>query len=389
MDISHIPFLVVGSGFFGSVIAERIANDLGERVLVVEKRNHIGGNCYSQIDPQSGIEYHTYGTHIFHTSNSQVWKYIKQFTEFNSYHHQVLTTYQDKVYQMPINLETINSFYQKNLKPFEVEAFLQQEIQKDALGRDPQNFEELAISQMGRALYEAFFKGYTLKQWNKDPKDMPMSVLKRLPFRTNYSESYYYSKWQGIPLKGYTYIFKQLLRNPLIDLKLNLDFFDIKDQISPETQVIYSGPLDRYFDYKFGRLKWRSLKFEKEVLPYEDYQGTSVMNYAEQETPFTRIHEPRHLHPERSYRTDKTLIIREYSIMDKGENPFYPINDLETQELVKKYREEASAQQNLIISGRLGDYKYYDMEATIQRALEIYEHKIKTPYGKSRYERVE
>lgn len=389
MDFSNIPFLIVGSGFFGSVIAERIANEMGERVLILEKRDHIGGNCYSQIDPQTGIEYHAYGTHIFHTSNPEVWAYINRFTEFNSYHHQVLSTYQDQVYQMPINLETINSFYKKNLKPFEVEAFLKKEIDKDPLGRAPENFEELAISQMGRPLYEAFFRGYTLKQWNKDPREMPMSVLKRLPFRTSYDESYYYSKWQGIPLKGYTYVFKQMLRNPLIDLKLNVDFFDIKDQLSPETRIIYSGPLDRYFQYKYGKLKWRSLRFEKEILPYKDYQGTSVMNYAETQIPFTRIHEPRHLHPERDYRQDKTLIIREFSLADAGDNPFYPINDAQTQELVRKYRAEADKEENLIISGRLGDYKYYDMEATIARALEIYETKIKSPHGENRLQRVE
>ena len=389
MDYRKFKYIIVGSGFFGSVMAERIANDLQEAVLVIEKRNHIGGNCYSKRDPETGIEYHAYGTHIFHTSDDTVWNYINRFTEFNSYRHQVLSTYQNKVYQLPINLETINSFYDVNLKPFEVDDFLAKEIAKSELTGEPDNFEDKAISMMGRPLYEAFFRGYTLKQWNKDPKEMPASILTRLPFRKNYNESYYDSKWQGIPLNGYTHIFKQLLRNPRIELKLNLDFFEIKDLISPDTTLIYSGPLDRYYEYKYGKLEWRSLRFEHEIKEVEDYQGTSVMNYPEQNIPFTRIHEARHLHPERSYHPHKSLIIREYSLMDNGENPYYPINDLRNQRLVKLYRAEADKEKNLIISGRLGDYKYYDMDATIARALEVYETQIKSKDAAYRLQRVE
>lgn len=389
MDYRKFKYIIVGSGFFGSVMAERIANDLQESVLVIEKRNHIGGNCYSKRDPETGIEYHAYGTHIFHTSDDKVWNYINRFTEFNSYRHQVLSTYKNKVYQLPINLETINSFYDVNLKPFEVDDFLAKEIAKSELAGEPDNFEDKAISMMGRPLYEAFFRGYTLKQWNKDPKEMPASILTRLPFRKNYNESYYDSKWQGIPLNGYTHIFKQLLRNPRIELKLNLDFFEIKDLISPDTTLIYSGPLDRYYEYKYGKLEWRSLRFEHEIKEVGDYQGTSVMNYPEQSIPFTRIHEARHLHPERSYHPEKSLIIREYSLMDNGENPYYPINDLRNQRLVKLYRAEAEKEEKLIISGRLGDYKYYDMDATIARALEVYESQIKSKHAANWLQRVE
>ncbi|MEL6253049.1 MAG: UDP-galactopyranose mutase [Bacteroidota bacterium] len=389
MDYGKFKYIIVGSGFFGSVMAERIANDLKEKVLVVEKRNHIGGNCYSKRDPETEIEYHAYGTHIFHTSNEQVWKYINRFTEFNSYRHQVLSTYKNKVYQLPINLETINSFYDLNLKPFEVDEFLAKEIEQSGVSENIDNFEDKAISMMGRPLYEAFFRGYTLKQWNKDPREMPAAVLTRLPFRKNYNESYYDSKWQGIPLNGYTHIFKQLLRNPKIELKLSLDFFDIKDLISPDTTLIYSGPLDRYYDFKYGKLEWRSLRFEQEIKEVEDYQGTSVMNYPEIDIPFTRIHEARHLHPERAYHPNKSLIIREYSLMDNGKNPFYPINDLRNQKLVKLYRAEADKEENLIISGRLGDYKYYDMDATISRALEVYETQIKSKHAAYRLQRVE
>ena len=374
MDLSGLKYLVVGSGFFGSVMAERIATQLKEKVLVIEKRNHIGGNCYSLDDAETGIHYHLYGTHIFHTPNQRVWEYINRFTEFNGYFHQVLTTHKGRVFQMPVNLETINTFYNVSLKPFEVEAFLKKEIEKENI-KEPRNFEEKAISMMGRPLYEAFIRGYTLKQWQKDPKDMPESVLKRLPFRSNYNESYYFSRWQGIPLHGYGKIFEKMLDYDEIEVKLNLDFFKIRDIIPKETKIIYSGPIDQYFDYKYGKLEYRTLRFEREVQPYEDYQGTSVMNYADVEVPFTRIHEPRHLHPERTdYPTDKTLIIKEFSLLDDGSNPYYPINDERNQNLILKYREEARNLKNIVISGRLGEYKYYDMHDTINHALEMFDN---------------
>jgi UDP-galactopyranose mutase len=388
MDLSGLKYLIVGSGFFGSVLAERIANVLNEKVLVIEKRSHFGGNCFSLDDPDTGIHYHLYGTHIFHTPHEHVWKYINKFTEFNSYYHQVLTTRRNKVYQMPVNLETINSFYNLNLKPYEVEDFLAGEIRKEKMTHAPRNFEEKAVSMMGRPLYEAFIKGYTIKQWQKDPKDMPESVLKRLPFRTSYNESYYNSRWQGIPLHGYGRIFEKLLESPKIELRLNVDFFEIRDIIPANTRIIYSGPIDRYFNYRFGKLEYRTLKFEKEVIPYGDYQGTSVMNYADQDVPFTRIHEPRHLHPERSdYPADRTMIIREYSLLDDGSNPFYPINDERNQGLVMAYREETRKLKNIIISGRLGDYRYYDMHDTIKHALEIFD-KIAESSGQETFQHV-
>ena len=230
---------------------------------------------------------------------------------------------------------------------------------------------------MGRPLYEAFIKGYTKKQWQKDPKEMPASILKRLPFRKNYNESYYYSRWQGIPINGYSAIFEQLLDHPNIEVQLNVDYFDLKPKISPNTLVIYSGPIDRFFNYKFGQLDWRTLQFEPEIIPVEDFQGTSVMNYAEEAIPYTRIHEPKHLHPEREYSKNHTLIIREFSKLDTKNQPYYPINDHKNQELILKYRAETNLLKNTIISGRLGDYKYYDMHQTIARALEVYEQEIK------------
>lgn len=384
MNLKGVKYLIVGSGFFGAVIAERIANVLKEKVLVIEKRNHIGGNSYSLNDKETGIHYHLYGTHIFHTSNKRVWEYINKFTEFNGYFHQVLTKHKGKVYQMPVNLETINSFYNVELKPYEVADFLKKEIEKENI-TEPRNFEEKAISMMGRPLYEAFIKGYTMKQWQKDPKDMPDSILKRLPFRTNYNENYYFSRWQGIPVDGYGEIFRKMLNSPLIEVKLNTDFFDIRDQIDPDTQIIYSGPIDQYFDYKFGRLEYRTLRFEPEIHPVEDYQGTSVMNYADVDVPFTRIHEPRHLHPEKTdYPTDKTLIIKEFSLLDDGTNPYYPINDTRNQDLILKYRDEIKNLKNVRISGRLGEYKYFDMHDTINHALEMFDELSEPFFAKSK-----
>ena len=368
-------YIIVGSGFFGAVLAERIANELNQDVLVLEKRNHTGGNCHSEIEPETGIEFHTYGTHIFHTSNEKVWKYINRFTEFNSYFHQVLTTYKGRVYQMPINLETINQFYGLNLKPFEVEEFLKKEIGKENYP-NPKNFEEKAISLIGRPLYEAFIRGYTMKQWNKDPRELPEFILNRLPIRSNYNESYYYSRYQGIPIDGYAKIFDRILSHPKIHIRLNTDYFAVKDQIPKDSTLVYSGPIDQFFEYKFGRLDYRTIDFEKEIVPYEDYQGTSVMNYAEETVPYTRIHEPKHLHPERVIQEKKSMIIREFSRLDDGTNPYYPINDEKNTQMVKLYREEASKLKNVYISGRLGDYKYYDMHQTIEAALNLFEEKF-------------
>jgi len=375
MNLNSTKYLIVGSGFFGSVIAERIASELDESVLIIDKRKHIGGNSYSEDDKETGIHYHKYGTHIFHTSNEIVWNYINKFTEFNSYYHQVLTTYKNKVYQMPINLKTINSFYNINLKPFEVNDFLESEIAKEKI-KEANSFEEAGIKLIGRPLYNAFIRGYTKKQWQKDPKDLPASILKRLPFRNNYNDSYYFSKWQGIPTNGYTEIFNKLLSNKNISVKLNADFFDIKNQIPKNTIVIYSGQIDKYFDYKFGKLEWRGLNFIKRTKNVNDYQGTSVMNFGEEEIPYTRIHEPKHLHPEKENIKEKTIIFEEYSKSDFGKEPYYPINDEKNKKIAKKYKKEAEKTENLIIGGRLGDYSYYDMHDTIANALLTFE-KIK------------
>ncbi len=376
MDINAFSYVVVGSGLLGSVVAERIASQLDSKVLVIEKREHIGGNCYSETDPDTGIEFHRYGTHIFHTSNEKVWNYIHRFTSLNTYRHQVLSSYKNKIYQFPINLETINSFYNMNLRPFEVDEFMS--AIRDRTIKEPANFEEQAISLIGKDLYEAFFKYYTIKQWQIDPRKLPAAIFNRLPFRKNYVENYFFDQWQGIPENGYTALFQNLLSNKNIAVLLNTDFFSIRDRLKKDACIIYSGPIDRFFDYKFGKLSWRTLQFEKEILNMEDYQGNAVINYPEQEIPYTRIHEPRHLHPEKNYTKEKTLILREYSLADNGTAPFYPIASRENMEIFQRYREEAARLENVFISGRLGDYKYYDMHQTIERALEIFETGILT-----------
>ena len=370
MDLPDYSYVVVGSGLLGAVIAERIATQLDRPVLVIEKRPHIGGNCYSATDARTGIEYHQYGTHIFHTSNEKVWNYIQKFTAFNTYRHKVLSSHNGRNYPFPINLATINQFYNKNLNSFEAEDFMA--TVREPI-REPKNFEEQALSKLGRPLYEAFFKGYTIKQWQTDPKDLPAAIFNRIPFRTDLDDNYFFDRWQGIPADGYTNLFHRLLADKRIRVLLNTDYFDLRGQLNEHACLIYSGPIDRFFDYKYGKLTWRTLRFEQQNLETGDYQGNAVINYPDLADPYTRIHEPRHLHPEKQYPKDKTIIFREYSLPDQGDNPYYPIANETNQQLLAKYRDEAARLKNVFISGRLGDYKYYDMHQTIDRALEIFE----------------
>jgi len=275
---------------------------------------------------------------------------------------------------MPINLETINSFYNLNLRPYEAKEFLKKEIQKENI-RKPKNLEEKAISLVGRPLYEAFIKSYTIKQWGKDPTELPLGIITRLPVRYNYREDYFVdTSWQGIPLGGYTKTFEKMLNSPNIHIELNCDYFEHRNDLNVRERTIYTGPIDRYFDYIYGKLEWRAIKLQKEIINVEDYQGTSVMNYADPEIKYTRIHEPRHLHPERTYTKKKTVIFSETSGFDFN-NPYYPINTDKNRNLFQKYK-ELTHQEDVIIGGRLGDYAYYDMDKTILAALDCYENKI-------------
>ncbi|MCR5220346.1 MAG: UDP-galactopyranose mutase [bacterium] len=379
-----MQYLVVGAGIWGSVIAERIATVMKQPVTVIDRRDHIGGNCYSSLDEETGIECHRYGSHIFHTSLPEVWEYINQFGEFTSYQHKVFITHKDRVYTMPINLGTINAFYDKNFRPAEAAAFLKEEIARDFIA-EPKNLEEKAISLIGRPLYEAFIKGYTHKQWEHDPRELPASIISRLPFRTTYNNNYFNDTWQGVPKDGYFSIFQRMLSNSLITVKLNCDYESIKEQIPSGCVVIYTGMPDQFFQYKYGELEWRSLRFEWETLPEKDYQGTTVMNYADLEMPYTRIHEFKHYHPERTvpFNLDETIICREYpATYHKGDEAYYPVNNERNNALYARYAEEAAKMPGLILGGRLGAYRYWDMDKAIADALHVFETRI-CPEGRA------
>ena len=360
-------FLIVGSGLYGCVLAERIANKLKKKVTIIEKRDHIGGNCYSEIDKSTGIEFHKYGSHIFHTSNKNVWNYLKKFTSLNNYKHQVLSKYKSKIYQMPINLKTINQFYDKNFNSLEAENFIKNKAKKFRK-KNPKNFEEKALMQIGQDLYKAFIKNYTEKQWGKNPKKLPSSIFNRLPLRFNDNKTYFKNALiEGIPLKGYTEIFKKLTSNPLINVIYKKNF-NLRQKNIVNNYIIYTGPLDKLLGYKFGKLEWRSVKFKKKIINKKNFQDNSVVNYPEKKYKFTRIHEPRHLHKERKYK-NKTLIIKEYPQLNNDE-PYYPVNNIKNRLIHSKYRKFLSTNyKNIIIGGRLADYAYYDMDMTIAAAL--------------------
>ncbi len=379
MPYSGLKYLIVGAGFFGSVIAREVADKQKEKVLVIDKRPHIAGNCFSKNDAETGIQYHQYGPHIFHTSNESIWDYVNRFASFNHYRHRVFSKYKDQIYAMPINLGTINQFYGKTFHPDQAKAWIEQEKAND-FTESPQNLEEKAINLIGKPLYEAFIKGYTLKQWSTDPKKLPASIINRLSVRFNYKSDYFNDTWQGIPTRGYTKLFEGIFDSPYIDVQTNTDFFDIKDQIPSSTTIIYTGPIDRFFDYKFGVLGWRTVKFEHEIHSTGDYLGNAVMNYADVDNPYTRAHEFRHYHPEAKYTSEKTLIINETAAAaGPADDPYYPINTDADKALLKTYQDEALKHPNVIFGGRLGSYRYWDMHHAIAAALSTYESKIAKP----------
>lgn len=377
-----MDLLVVGSGFFGLTIAERVASQLQKRVTVIERRDHLGGNAYSERDAETGIEVHKYGAHLFHTSNEAIWQYVNQFTSFTDYQHRVYSNYRGEVYPLPINLGTINQFFRASYSPGEARQLIANqaaEFERDKA----QNLEERGISLIGRPLYEAFIRDYTTKQWQTPTTDLPAEVISRLPVRYNYNNRYFSDRFEGLPVDGYSAWLERMADHPLIDVQLNTDFFDTdhafnKNQVRGDVPVVYTGPLDRYFDYAAGELGWRTLDFEKEVHPVGDFQGTSVMNYADLDVPYTRIHEFRHFHPERTeYPKDKTVIMREYSrIAEKDDEPYYPINTPTDREKLAKYRSLAAQESSVFFGGRLGTYQYLDMHMAIGSALSMFKNKI-------------
>lgn len=376
MNFDAYDIVIVGAGFYGVTIAERVTRGLGKRVLILDRRLHIGGNAYSEFECQTGIEVHKYGAHLFHTPNKVVWDYLNQFTAFTDYKHRVFTSFKDKVYTMPINLATVCAYFGKRMSPDEARALIAEQA-AELQGREPQNLEEKAISLIGRPLYEAFIRGYTAKQWQTDPLELPASIISRLPVRYNFDNRYFNDAYEGLPVDGYTAIFEKMLAHPLIDIKLNVDYFDIKNDIPEGKLVVFTGPIDQYFNYSAGELKWRTIDFETEIMPVGDFQGTAVMNYADEDAPYTRILEFRHFNPERNYQNEKTVVTREYSRFAKrSDEPYYPIDTPQDKKTYAAYRELAEKEKNIIFGGRLGTYRYLDMHQAIGAALKTFENEV-------------
>ena len=373
--------LIVGSGFFGLTIADRCARELGLRVQVIDRRDHIGGNAYSAPEPETGIEVHQYGAHLFHTSNERVWEYVNRFTAFTGYQHHVYSTYRGEVFPLPINLGTINQFNRSAFTPEQARAWVAE--QAGSFSGEPQNLEEKGVSLIGRPLYEAFIAGYTAKQWQTDPRELGADIISRLPVRYTYDNRYFSDTHEGLPVDGYTAWIERMADDPRITVTLDTDFFDEsqpfnKTATAGQLPVVYTGPVDRYFDYAHGDLSWRTLDFETEVLPVGDFQGTPVMNYADPEIAYTRIHEFRHFHPERDYYPDdKTVVMREFSrFADHADEPYYPVNTPQDRERLLAYRELAKAESGVHFGGRLGTYQYLDMHMAIGSALSMYDNTL-------------
>ena len=378
--MTSYDLIVVGSGFFGLTLAERAASQLGKRVLVIERRGHLGGNAYSETEPQTGIEIHRYGAHLFHTSNKRVWDYAHQFTEFTGYQHRVFAMHGRQAYQFPMGLGLVAQFFGRYYGPEEARALIAEQAAEIDTA-EAKNLEEKAISLVGRPLYEAFVKGYTAKQWQTDPKELPAAIISRLPVRYTFDNRYFTDTYEGLPVDGYTAWLTKMAAHDLIEVRTHTDWFDVREELraaSPKAPVVYTGPLDRYFDYVDGRLGWRTLDFEVEVLPCADFQGTSVMNYNDPDVPYTRIHEFRHFHPERDYPSDQTVIMREYSrFADVDDEPYYPITPDADRVLLARYRDRARAETsaaNVLFGGRLGTYQYLDMHMAIASALTMYDN---------------
>ncbi len=376
--MKQIDVVVAGAGLWGCTVA-RVLAEAGRRVLVLEKRAAVGGNVRCEIDSETGIEVHTYGSHIFHTHLDDVWNFVNRFITFNGYQHKVLARYEDKTYFLPLGLTLVNQFYGLNLTPSELPAFIAKEAadSKEEVGL---NFETQAISFIGRPLYEAFIREYTRKQWGMDPRELSADIIRRLPVRASYDVNYFSDYRQGIPLTGYNSLFDGLLDHSNISVECNAEYALGEIRLAggevygtEGAPVFYSGPIDALFGYKFGPLPWRSLRFERERVAVQDYQGTSVVNYTGSDVPFTRIHEFKHYHPEdaKVMGSASTIICREYpQTWALGDEPYYPVDTPASRELLALYQAEAAKQANLIVGGRLGGYRYYDMDRAIGNALE-------------------
>lgn len=364
--------VVVGAGFFGLTVAERIAAETDKKIAILECRNHIGGNAHSYIEKTSQVEVHSYGSHLFHTNNSKVWEYVNRFTQFNNYQHRVFAIAKGEIYSLPVNLQTLSQIYPGVTTVDEATRLIQ------GFSRDKrENFEDTAISLVGDAAYELFIKNYTQKQWQTDPKELPAEIISRLPIRTNLDGRYFSDKYQGLPLNGYQQWHENMILDEKISVQLNTDFFDVNYEINENQIVVYTGPIDKYFNYKHGILGWRTLDFETEILDLDDFQGNSVVNYCDAEPAYTRVHEFKHLHPEREHVSGKTVVMKEFSRFAGTEDePYYPINTETDRKKLAKYRDEASQIENVFFGGRLGSYQYLDMHMAIASALSLYENEL-------------
>jgi len=377
--------VVVGSGLFGLTIAERCASELDLNVLVVERRHHIGGNAYSEADPETGIEMHVYGAHLFHTSNRRVWDYVNRFTSFTNYQHRVFGQYAGQVYSLPMNLGLINQFFGKMHTPDEARTLIAEQASEIDTA-EASNLEEKAISLVGRPLYEAFIKGYTAKQWQTDPTRLSADIITRLPVRYNFDNRWFNDTYEGLPVDGYTAWLRKMADHPNIEVRLETDWFDpeqiVADDYKGKVPIVYTGPVDEYFGNSEGRLSWRTVDLEAEVRQVDDFQGCAVMNYNDQDVPWTRIHEFKHFHPERTYISGKTVIVHEYSrFAEEGDEPYYPINTSEDRDKLLRYREKAKAEPMVLFGGRLGTYKYLDMHMAIGSALSMFENKLRPHFA--------
>ena len=375
-DFSAYDLVVVGSGFFGATIAERCASQLGMRVCVLEQRAHIGGNAWSEIDTDTDIEVHRYGSHLFHTSSEAVWHYVNRFSEFSNYRHRVVARHDNRFFTMPVNLGTLSTLFGRFLSPSEARALIAAEATAAGITA-PSNLEEKAVSLMGRTVYEALIKGYTKKQWQTDPRELPADIITRLPVQLTFNDFYFADRFEGLPLTGYGGLFRRMLSTPGIDTWLETDYFRVRCAIPRNVPVVFTGPVDRYFDYRAGALGWRTLDFESEVVPVADFQGASVVNYPDEDVAFTRIHEFRHLHPERDYQRERTVVFREFSrFAGRHDEPYYPIGRPTDKARYEAYREMADGEANVIFGGRLGTYRYLDMHQAIGAALKTFENRI-------------
>ena len=359
-------YLIVGSGLYGATIAQQ-AKKAGKSVLVIDKRPNVGGNIYTE--KVEGINVHKYGAHIFHTNNKEVWDYVTSFVDFNRFTNSPVANYKGELYSMPFNMYTFNKMWGV-VTPEEAAAKVEE--QKKEITGEPKNLEEQAISLVGRDIYEKLVKGYTEKQWGRDCKDLPAFIIKRLPVRLTFDNNYFNALYQGIPIGGYTKLIEKMLEG--IEVRLNVDYLENKEELDKLAEkVIYTGPIDAYFDYKLGTLEYRSVRFENEILDKPNFQGNAAVNYTDRETPWTRIIEHKWFEfgkDENGNDLPKTVISREYSSEWKlGDEPYYPVNDAKNSALYEQYKALAEAEDNVIFGGRLGEYKYYDMDKTIEVAL--------------------